>query len=107
MIELRRYQRPNGKVPLTEWLAELRDPRAKAKLQVRLRGLSVGITGDAKSVGEGVYELRERTGPGYRLYYGRHGMSLVVLLCAGDKGTQRADIKRAKQYWNDWKRRNS
>ncbi len=107
MIELRRYQQPDGKVPLTDWFGGLRDQQAKAKLLVRLRRLAIGIPGDAKSVGEGVYELREHIGPGYRLYYGRHGTSLVILLCAGDKSAQHADIRHAKRYWSDWKRRNS
>lgn len=107
MIEVRRYQRPDGEVPLTDWLAELRDARARAKLAIRFRRVSMGIFGDIKPVGEGVLELREDIGPGYRVYLGRHGATLVILLCGGDKSTQDADIKRAKEYWLDWKRRNT
>ncbi|KLD75104.1 type II toxin-antitoxin system RelE/ParE family toxin [Xanthomonas hyacinthi] len=107
MIEVRRYQRVDGAVPLTDWLADLRDVRARAKLEIRFRRVSLGILGDIKPVGEGVLELREDIGPGYRVYIGRHGAALVILLCGGDKRSQDADIKRAKEYWLDWKRRNT
>lgn len=107
MIEVRRYQRVDGAVPLTDWLADLRDVRARAKLEIRFRRVSLGILGDIKPVGEGVLELREDIGPGYRVYIGRHGAALVILLCGGDKRSQDADIQRAKEYWLDWKRRNT
>ena len=107
MIEIRRYQRVDGAVPLTDWLADLRDARARAKLEIRFRRVSLGIFGDIKPVGEGVLELREDIGPGYRVYVGRHGAALDILLCGGDKRSQDADIKRAKEYWLDWKRRNT
>ena len=104
MIEVRRYQLPDGRVPLSDWLADLRDARVRAKLEIRFRRVSVGIFGDVKPVGEGVLELREHVGAGYRVYVGRHGTTLVILLCGGDKRTQEADIRRAKEYWLDWKR---
>lgn len=107
MFEIRRYQRVDGAVPLTDWLAELRDARARAKLEIRFRRASLGIFGDIKSVGEGVLELREDIGPGYRVYIGRHGAALIILLCGGDKRSQNMDIKHAKEYWQDWKRRNT
>ena len=107
MIDLRRYQRVDGVVPLTEWLADLRNVRARAKLEIRFRRVSLGLFGDIKPVGEGVLELREDIGPGYRVYVGRHGTALVILLCGGDKRSQDADIQRAKEYWLDWKRRNT
>lgn len=107
MIEVLRYERSDGVVPLTDWLAELRDARARAKLEIRFRRVSMGIYGDIKPVGEGVLELREDIGPGYRVYLARHGATLVILLCAGDKRTQDADIKRAKAYWQDWKQRST
>ncbi len=107
MVEVRRYQRADGVVPLTEWLAVLRDARVRAKLEIRFRRVSMGVFGDIKPVGEGVLELREDIGPGYRVYIGRHGTALVILLCGGDKRSQDADIKQAKEYWLDWKRRNT
>lgn len=66
----------------------------------------MGLFGDTKPVGEGVLELREDIGPGYRVYIGRHGAALVILLCGGDKRSQDKDIQLAKEYWMDWKRRN-
>ncbi len=69
--------------------------------------LSAGNFGDCKPLGEGVSELRVDIGTGYRVYYGKHGQSLIILLCGGDKGSQPADITRAKAYWANWKRRNS
>jgi putative addiction module killer protein len=107
MIELRRYQREDGSVPLRDWLNGLRDVPARAQIEIRLRRLSIGNFGDCKPVGEGVLELRINMGAGYRLYCARHGQMLVILLCGADKRTQDADIQRAKDYWADWKRRNA
>lgn len=107
MIEVRRYQREDGRVPVTEWLSSMRDKIAQASARTRIRRLEAGIFGDCKPVGESVMELRIDVGAGYRLYYARHGQSLVLLLCGGDKGSQASDIKQAKAYWQDWKRRNA
>lgn len=106
MIELRRYQRADGSTPVTEWLGSLRNMRARAQIEVRLRRVSAGNFGDCKPVGEGVSELRVDIGGGYRVYFGQHGQTLIILLCGGDKGSQQTDITRAKAYWIDWKRRN-
>jgi putative addiction module killer protein len=81
----------------TDWLSELRDDKAVARIEVRIRRLSLGNPGDAKSVGEGVNELRIDYGPGYRVYYKRHGDVIIILLCGGNKSTQHKDIERAKQ----------
>ena len=107
MLELLRYQLENGDVPVTLWLKSLRDARAKAQVQIRFKRAEAGNFGDHKAVGEGVCELRVDIGAGYRIYYGQYGKTLVVLLCGGDKVTQPADIKLAKEYWADWKRKNS
>lgn len=107
MLEVRRYQRVDGSVPFTQWLAALRDARARSKLEIRIRRVSLGLLGDIKPVGDGVLELRLDLGPGYRIYLGRHGAQLVILLAGGDKGSQQADIARAKAFWTDWKRRKS
>ena len=72
---------------------------------VRLERVRLGNLGDWKAVGEGVSELRIEAGPGYRVYYGQDGKSIVILLCGGSKATQTRDIKHAKLYWQDYKRR--
>ena len=78
-----------------DWLRELRDERAKARIAARLWRLAFGHFGDVTPVGEGVRELRIHYGPGYRVYFQQRGRSLVLLLCGGDKGSQRRDIARA------------
>ncbi|MBF0305199.1 MAG: type II toxin-antitoxin system RelE/ParE family toxin [Alphaproteobacteria bacterium] len=107
MMNLLRYQREDGREPFTEWLGGLRDTVAQARIRVRLRQVEAGNFGDCEPVGEGVIELRVHVGAGYRVYCGRHGKSVVLLLCGGDKDGQVADIKRAKALWSEWKRRQS
>ena len=80
----------------SDWLGRLRDTRAQAKIAGRIARLADGNFGDAKSVGDGISELRVNFGPGYRLYFLKQGATIVVLLCGGDKGSQGRDIKRAK-----------
>ncbi len=105
MIEVFRYQTASGQEPVTEWLRSLRDKQAQAKVRMRLKRIEAGSFGDCEPVGDGVLELREHLGAGYRVYFGRHGQSIVILLCGGSKKTQATDIKTAKDYWADWKRR--
>ena len=105
MIELFRYQRDDGREPFTDWLSALRDKVAQARIRIRWRQVQAGNFGDCEPVGEGVIELRVHVGAGYRVYCGRHGKTVVLLLCGGDKGSQVADIKRAKELWSEWKRR--
>ena len=105
MIEVFRYRTATGAEPMTDWLNSLRDKRAQAKVRMRIKRIEAGAFGDAEPVGEGVLELREHQGAGYRVYFGRHGQTVVILLCGGTKKTQPADIKTAKEYWADWKRR--
>lgn len=104
-MELVRYQREDGGEPFTDWLNGLRDKAAQARVRVRLLRLEAGNFGDCEPVGDGVSELRIHQGPGYRVYFGRRGRTLVVLLCGGDKSTQAADIRRARDLWAEWKRR--
>jgi putative addiction module killer protein len=91
MIEVR--QMPE----FSAWLSRLRDAGAVARIVARIRRMELGNPGDAKSVGRGVMEMRIAYGAGYRVYYVNRGTAIVILLCAGDKRTQRYDIKRA---WN-------
>ena len=81
----------------TAWEMTLRDRRARAHVQARVRHMSQGNFGDAKSVGDGVMESRIHYGPGYRLYYTRRGGAIVILLVGGDKSTQTRDIAKAKR----------
>ncbi len=105
MIELFRYQRKDGSEPFSEWLGSLPGKVAQARIRVRLRQVQAGNMGDVKSVGEGVSELRVHVRAGYRVYCGRHGKAIVILLCGGDKSSQDMDIERAKEFWAEWKSR--
>ncbi len=85
------------------WLRSLRDVRAMARIQIRIDRLALGNAGDVNAVGEGVSELRVDYGPGYRVYFTQHGKTLVVLLCGGDKRTQRSDISMAKKLAKEFR----
>lgn len=83
------------------WLRGLRDRQARARIQVRIDRLQLGLAGDARLVGEGVSELRIDYGAGYRIYFIRRGRELVILLAGGDKRTQDRDIKQSIQLAHD------
>lgn len=97
MIEIRQTK------VFAAWLRGLRDRKARARIQVRIDRLQLGLAGDVRSVGEGVSELRIDYGPGYRVYFVRRGRELVILLAGGDKRTQDRDIKQAIQLARDLK----
>jgi len=97
------FRTSNGRVPFEEWLDDLDDKRAVARVLARLARVRQGNLGDCKPVGEGVSELRVDYGPGYRVYFGQKGRTLVVLLCGGDKRTQDRDIRLAKEFWCEFK----
>ncbi len=78
------------------WLKALRDSVGKARIISRIRSAEAGNFGDCEPVGEGVSEMRIHCGPGYRVYYSRVGDVVYLLLCGGDKSTQKRDIKQAK-----------
>jgi putative addiction module killer protein len=90
-----------GEVRQTEefsgWLHRLKDVNAVARIVVRIRRFEMGNPGDTKNVGQGVREMRIDYGPGYRIYYVHRGAQIVILLCGGDKRTQRQDIERAQK----------
>lgn len=102
MVEIRKYRDAQGRVPFDVWMNGLRDHRAKQRIHMRIRRLSLGLEGDWKSVGEGVRELRITEGPGYRLYYAWEDAALIILLCGGDKSSQPRDIELAKNFWRDF-----
>jgi putative addiction module killer protein len=97
------YEQKRGKSPFLEWLLNLKDIKARATIRARLNRLELGNFGDCKCIGSGVLELRVAFGPGYRVYLGRDGSTVVVLLCGGDKGSQFRDIAKAKVLWREYK----
>jgi putative addiction module killer protein len=105
VIALRRYTTAEGRDVFGEWLANLADLKARARIAVRIDRLTGGNFGDSKSIGEGLHDLRVDWGPGYRVYYGNIETSCVLLLCGGNKRKQFADIKKARAYWKDYKER--
>ena len=99
--EVRIYAHADGGEPFTQWLRGLRDGATRNRIRQRIARIRLGNFGDARSVGDGVVELRIHFDPGYRVYFGRDGGEVVILLCGGDKGSQDRDIERAKEYWRD------
>jgi putative addiction module killer protein len=97
------YEQKRGKSIFLDWLLHLKDVKARAVIRARINRLELGNFGDCKSVGTGVLELRVSFGPGYRIYFGRDGNTLVVLLCGGDKSSQAKDIPKAKLLWKEYK----
>ena len=104
MIELRYYLAVDGKSPFEDWFSSL-DATAGAKVAVALARLEQGNLSNVKTVGEGVLECRINWGPGYRVYFGRDGEMLVILLTGGTKRRQQVDIDKATASWVDYKRR--
>lgn len=90
MIEIRQTE------TFQSWFAGLKDRRANQVIAKRLVRIEAGLMGDTKSVGEGVSEIRINYGPGYRLYFTKRGQTIIILLCGGDKGSQRRDIRAAQ-----------
>jgi putative addiction module killer protein len=103
--EIQNYLTADERSPFEDWLDSLRDMKAISKINNRLRRVKLGNFGDYRSVGEGVCELRIDYGPGYRVYFGQIGTTIILLLCGGDKSTQAQDIRKAHEYWRDYERR--
>lgn len=100
--EARYYVTTNSKVPCKDWIESLKDVQGRAIIRSRIRRLELGNPGQFRSVGQGVLELKINFGPGYRVYYGEDGETLVILLCGGDKDTQNKDIKKAHEFWDEY-----
>ncbi len=98
------YKTASGREPYKEYVDSLRDRRGAAKIRARVLRAEMGNLGDHRSVGHGVVELKIDFGPGYRVYIGLQGRELIILLCAGDKGSQQRDIAKAISYWEDYGR---
>ena len=104
MLEIRYYLYPDGQSPFAKWFASL-DATARAKVTTAIVRLEQGNLSNVKGVGEGVLEYRINFGPGYRVYFGRDGDVLVILLTGGTKKRQQRDITAAIEMWADYKLR--
>jgi putative addiction module killer protein len=102
MPEIRYYLTSSGQQPFAEWYADL-DATARAKVTRAIDRLEQGNFSNVKSVGEGVFELRIDFGPGYRVYFGQDGQTLIILLTGGTKKRQQYDIDAAHTYWQEYK----
>ncbi|EAZ90138.1 type II toxin-antitoxin system RelE/ParE family toxin [Crocosphaera chwakensis] len=101
--EIKKYVTETNLCPFDNWFEQL-DMQTQVRIDVRLDRVRLGNFGDAKSVGEGVYELRLFFGSGYRIYYGIIGKKIILLLTGGGKKTQNKDIKKAKKFWNAYQK---
>jgi putative addiction module killer protein len=103
-MELREYLDQKGASPFAKWLSDLNAPAA-AKVTIALIRIEQGNLSNVKGVGAGVYECRIDFGPGYRVYFGKDGETLVILLGGGIKKRQNIDIQAAQESWKDYKER--
>ena len=104
-MEIRLYVTENGKVPFSEWIDSLKDKKGKYLIKARFDRLEDGNFGDCKSLKGEIFELRIKFGPGYRVYFGKKGDKVVILLIGGDKSSQEKDILKARKFWQDYKER--
>ncbi|WP_245302241.1 type II toxin-antitoxin system RelE/ParE family toxin [Bradyrhizobium sp. LTSP885] len=102
VLEIRYYVADDGRQPFADWFADV-EPIARAKVARAIARMEQGNLSNVKSVGAGVLEYRLDFGPGYRIYFGRDGDTLVILLTGGTKRRQQRDIDEALIYWRDYK----
>ena len=102
-IRVAQYIGANERNRFDDWFQRL-EPQTRARIQTRLDRIELGGFGDYRSVGRGVFEFRIHFGPGYRVYFGRDGDTLVVLLGGGSKRRQARDVARAQVDWKAYKR---
>lgn len=103
-VKIINYLTSAEKEPFNDWIMQI-DSSERAIIRIRLNRVRLGNFGDCSAIAgsKGVFELRIDHGPGYRVYFGKEGKEIVILLIGGTKRTQRRDIEKAKQYWNDYK----
>ena len=106
-IEIELYETGSGKCPFEIWVKGIKEIHTRAKVLTRIDRLKLGNFGDCKTLQVGVCELRIHYGPGVRIYYGKIGNKVILLLCGGDKGSQERDIVKAKEYLKDYQSRKS
>lgn len=101
-LTIREYLTPQGRSPFREWLKSLDIP-VQVRIQARVLRFEGGNLGDHKAVGGGVWEARLDFGPGYRLYFGKEGDAVILILAGGDKSSQTRDIAAARRCWVDFR----
>ena len=99
------YVALSGRTPYLEWYHSIRDKKTQGIIDERITRLWLGNFNQCKPVGKSVFELKISYGPGFRIYFGRIGIAIVLLLTGGDKSTQEEDIQKAHKYWEDYRRR--
>ena len=104
MVDIREYRDPGGRSPFREWFDKL-NSQASRRVTTALYRVGLGNFSNVKGVGAGVYECRISFGPGYRVYFGKEGERIVILLGGGTKQHQRDDIRLARERWQDYKQR--
>ncbi len=100
--EIRIYQTATGKRPFMDWINGLKDISGKALIYRRIERAAEGNPGKVRRLSQGVWEMKIPYGPGYSVYYGKDGETIVILLTGGDKSGQAKDIKKAREYWRDY-----
>ncbi len=103
VIDVREYLGKDGRSPFGEWFDGLANEAAR-RVSTALYRLGLGNLSNVKGVGSGVFEYRIDSGPGYRIYFGKDGEAIIILLCGGTKRRQQDDIEKAKSCWQDYKR---
>lgn len=102
MKQIESYKTKNGRKPFNEWISKLPN-KTQARIDAYIRRLALGATKrNVKPLGDGVFEIQIDFGPGYRVYFGELKKVIILLLLGGDKGSQKRDIAKAKEYWRSY-----
>ena len=102
-VRIEKYVLPSGQCPFDDWFNQL-DMQDQALIDTRFDRVARGNFGDVKPLGEGVYELKFKSGSGFRIYFGRSAKQVILLICAGNKRSQTKDIAMAKANWRNFQR---
>ncbi len=106
MRDIFRYKTPSGRIPFDEWISDISEA-SQARIDAYIQRVAMGAARKAtKPVGNGVFEIKLDFGPGYRVYFGEIGRSMILLLIGGDKSSQSKDIERAKEFWRNYNAEN-
>ena len=101
---IKTYKTANGKRPFRIWLDDLKNQTARAAIDLRIDRMRMGNFGNCEPLKGSIYELKIDIGPGYRVYFSKIGLQIILLLCAGSKKRQQKDIDKAREYLNDYKK---